>query len=215
MSRKLNSILAILAFAFFFSNATSAVAQRDRAQLAPDRGEIRTPAATVATLSCCKCLGGSNALDLSTITTNNWTINGNPVAFLTTLHPAWNLNTNGAKWVSIVAAGATNVPAGAYEYKLNFAVPACTIEQRVTLAGNYGGDDDVLGVFLDNLTTSTSASLAACSGGWCFNSTLNTNPRTFSVNVAPGNYVLRVKLQNNGGPSGMFVSAKLNSTCRN
>ena len=215
MSRKLKSIRAMFAFAFLVITTSSAMAQVDRN---PRFNQDRVPieANVGSTLGCCKCLGGSNALDLSTIPANNWTVNGNAVAFLTTIHPFWNLPTGAAKWVSTVATGGTgNVTAGPYEYKLRFVVPACAIEQRVTLTGTYGGDDDVPGVFLDNITNSTSVSLASCSGGWCFHSTNNTNPRTFTpTNLAPGNYILRVKVQNNGGPSGMFVNAKLTSNCR-
>ena len=212
MSKKFKSLLALFALAFLFIASTSVMAQRDRAQLTQDRDEGR---GNVATLGCCRCLGGSNSLDLSTITSNSWTVNGSPVAFLTTIHPLWDLPTGGANWVSTVSTGGTgNVNSGPYEYKFRFVVPACTIEQRVTLTGNYGGDDDVTGVFLDNVTGPTTT-LASCSGGWCFNVANNSNPRTFTTNVAPGTYVLRVKILNSGGPSGMFVHAKLTSTCRN
>ncbi|HET6975413.1 MAG TPA: hypothetical protein VFI24_03760 [Pyrinomonadaceae bacterium] len=211
MSRTNNSILVFFAVCLLVIAATSAMAQVDRQIPINDDVGRR-----VATLACCRCLGGSNSLDLSTISSNAWTVNGNPVAFLTSINGFWNLPTGPAKWVSTVGTGGTGgIAAGAYEYKLRFVVPACTIEQRVTLAGNYGGDDDVPGVFLDNITTSTSTQVASCSGGWCFNSTNNSNPRTFSTSVPPGTYDLRVKIQNGGGPSGMFINAKLTSTCRN
>lgn len=211
MSRKLNSVSAVIAFSVLLLAAASAMAQVERVRSNNDDAIGRT-----LTLACCKCLGGSNTLDLSTISSNSWIVNGNSVAFLTAVHPLWNLPTGPASWVSTVASGGTgSVAAGPYEYKLKFVVPACAIEQRVSLTGNYGGDDDVVGVFLDNVTNSTSSLLASCSGGWCFNSNNNSNPRTFTTNVPPGNYYLRIKIQNNGGPSGMFVNAKLTSNCRN
>jgi hypothetical protein len=115
---------------------------------------------------------------------------------------------------TLATGGQGNVPAGTFDYKLNFVVPACTISQQVTLSGNYGGDDDVLGVFVDNLSTSTTTSIASCSGGWCFNTTNNANPRTFTTTLSPGSYVLRVKIKNDSnGPSGMFVNAKLAGAC--
>lgn len=214
MSTKLNSLSAILAFAVLALAASSATAQvRLEAHSNLDRDDVR---GRVATLGCCKCLGGANSLDLSTGSSNNWTVNGNPAVTLTTIHPAWNLPTGAAKWVSTTANGGSgSIPAGSYEYKLRFVVPACSIDQKVTLTGRYGGDDDVPGVFLDNLTNSTSVSLASCTGGWCFNSTNNSNPRTFTTttNVLPGTYTLRVKVQNGGGPSGMFVNAQVTGSC--
>jgi hypothetical protein len=212
MSGKLRALSAIFAFTILVSAASSTMAQVVRkAQFDPPRDDER---GNVATLGCCKCLGGTNTLDLSTVSSNNWTVNGNPVAFLSAIHPLWNLPTGPAKWVSTIASGGTGgIPPGAYEYRLKFVVPACSIDQTVTIAGNYGGDDDVPGVFLDNLSTSSSVSLASCSGGWCFNSTNNTNPRTFTYNVLPGTYYLRVKVQNGVGPSGMFVNAKLSGNC--
>jgi hypothetical protein len=210
MARKLNSFSTLLMLAIIGIGASVTMAQEIRKAVAiQDRESVRGVA-----LGCCKCLGGTNSLDVSTIPTNNWTVNGNPAVVVTNPHPAWNLVTGPAKWLSTVAtAGQGNVAAGTYEYKLNFVVPACTISQQVTLSGNYGGDDDVLGVFVDNISTSTSTSIASCSGGWCFNTTNNTNPRTFTANISPGFYVLRVKIQNGGGPSGMFVNAKLNGAC--
>ena len=215
MSKTNTSVSVLFGVILFVIAATSAIAHVDsKAQFNQDRDDVRRK---VAILGCCRCLGGTNSLDLSTIGSNNWTVNGSPVAFLTTINSWWNLPTGSANWVSTIATGGTgNIAASPppYEYKLKFVVPACAIEQKVTLAGNYGGDDDVPGVFLDNITTSTSSLLTSCSGGWCFNSTNNSNPRTFTTTVPPGTYYLRVEIKNGGGPSGMFVNAKLTSTCR-
>jgi hypothetical protein len=208
MLRKLKSILAMLAFAFLFTTAATAMAQDLRiAPIKQDRGDIR---ANVATLGCCKCLGGSNSLDLSTITSNSWTVNGGPVAFLSTTHSAWTLPTGPAKWISTVATGGTGgVASGAYDYQLNFVVPACSISQQVTLSGSYGGDDNIQ-VFLDSNAISP-----ACAG-WCFNAAHQPGGLNFSSpNVAVGNHTLTVKVKNDGGPSGMFINAKLAGTCSN
>jgi hypothetical protein len=216
MSRKLNPASAALAFAFLLLATLSAAAQDERrvpVEIAPpDRAPGR------AVLGCCKCLGGTNTLDLSTVSTNAWTVNGNPVAFLTATHPSWNINPGPARWVSTTAAGGTgSLPAGTYEYRLNFVVPACTIEQRVTLAGNFGGDDDV-DLFLDNATgpaiPQNQFFLAQCAGGWCFNTPRQTL-RTFSRAVTPGPHTLIVRVKNGIGPSGMFVNATLSGACRN
>lgn len=205
MSRKLKSILAMLAFAFLFTSAATAMAQDLRiATVKQDRGDVR---ANVATLGCCKCLGGSNSLDLSTISSNSWTVSGNPVAFLTTGHSAWTLPTGAAKWVSTVATGASGVAPGTYDYKLSFAVPNCSIAQQVTLSGSYGGDDNIQ-ILLDNSPVSP-----ACSG-WCFNAAHQTSGLNFtSLNVIGGNHTLTVRVKNDGGPSGMFINAKLSGAC--
>jgi hypothetical protein len=204
MSRKFNPVSAILAFTFLFLAASSAMAQSERPNLeAVSIGAQRGP-----TLGCCKCLGGTNTLDLSTISSNKWTVNGSPAVFLTALHPLWNINPGPAKWVSTLATGSTGgIPGGAYDYRLDFVVPACTIDQTVTLTGNFGGDDDVQ-VFLDN-----NGLVPACTGGWCFNTPKKTLP-TFSANVGSGSHSLIVKVKNSStGPSGMFINAKLTANC--
>lgn len=204
MLRKLNPISAALALAVFVIAASTATAQIDRLQATRAEGRVNgTP-----TLACCKCLGGTNTLDLSTISSNNWMVSGGPAVFLTALHPLWNLNPGPAKWVSTVATGGTgSIPGGSYEYTLDFVVPACTIDQKVTLSGNYGGDDDVF-VSLD------STAISQCTGGWCFNSPKKALSTFNNVVVGPGTHTLRVKVSNDGpSPSGMFVNAKLTGTC--
>lgn len=208
MSRKINALSVLFAVISLVIAASSAMAQREQIQKAPGiRDDIRVAAPTLA---CCQCLGGSNTLDLSTIPSNNWTVNGSPVALLTAIHQLWNINPGPAKWVSTVATGGTgSVNAGTYDYKLNFVVPTCVIEQRVTLSGNYGGDDDV-SIFLDN----PSNLIGQCTGGWCFNTPKKTL-QTFTTGVGPGSHTLLVRVVNGGGPSGMFINAKLTSACRN
>lgn len=220
MSRKLNPVSAVLAFAFLLLAASSAAAQGDR--LGPARPVEVSPSAIVqgraATLGCCKCLGGTNTLDLSTVGPNAWTVNGNPAAFLAAIHPAWNINPGPAKWVSAAANGGTGgLPPGVYEYRLNFVVPACTIGQSVTLTGNYGADNDVA-VFLDDATGPAVANnplfVSECTGNWCFNSSKTALPSFLNKPVAPGPHTLIVRVRNESGPSGMFVNAALTGACR-
>ncbi|MBD0369801.1 MAG: hypothetical protein ICV60_03035 [Pyrinomonadaceae bacterium] len=197
MSRKLKALKALFASVVMVVAASAAMGQLDKIK----------PVGVKPTLGCCKCLGGTNTLDLSTVSSNNWTVNGSPAIFLTAIHPLWNINPGPAKWISSAATGGTGtMPAGPYEYRLEFVVPACSIEQKVTLSGNYGGDDDVQ-VFLDN------ALISQCVGGWCFNTPKKTLP-TFSTAVGSGSHVLRVRVVNGSpSPSGMFVNAKLSGTC--
>jgi hypothetical protein len=214
MSRKLNPVSSALALVLLFAAAYAALAQtRLESRRVPVEVQARA-----ATLGCCKCLGGTNMLDLSTVSTNAWTVNGGPAFFLPAPNVAWNLNPGPAQWVSTAANGVTGVAAGTYEYRLNFIVPECAIGQRVTLTGNYGGDNTVA-VFLDNASGQSDASnpdfVAQCPRiGYCFSSVHNPSLPSFSRAVGPGNHVLIVKVQNDGGPSGMFVNAKLVGACR-
>jgi len=218
MRRKFNTVSAALAFAFVLLAAPSAFAQTFERRVGP---AVRVPAemrpASPASLGCCKCLGGTNSLDLSTVASNSWTVNGGAAAFLSSIHPAWNINPGPALWVSTTASGGTGgVPAGTYEYRLDFVVPACTIGQRVTLEGNVSGDD-VFDAFIDDATgpanTGNPLYLAGCSAGWCFNKP-KQSLQTFTHNVSPGPHALIVRIKNGGGPSGMFVNAKLVGACR-
>jgi hypothetical protein len=207
MSRKLNSVSVLFALTLIAIAATAAMAQIDRVRPNSDSIIVKGP-----TLGCCKCLGGTNTIDLSTISSNNWTVNGSPAVFLTQIHSAWNINPGSAQWISTSAGGGTgNVNSGNYDYKLNFTVAKCTIPQTVTLSGSYGGDD-VIAVYLDNTTNL----ISQCAGnsGWCFN-TSNAPPPIVGYPVGPGNHTILVKVSNSGGPSGMFFNAKLTSTCAN
>ncbi|MFL6274809.1 MAG: hypothetical protein ACJ74G_06305 [Blastocatellia bacterium] len=171
------------------------------------------------TLGCCKCLGGTTGLDLSTASFNNWIVKDTTTnsawataAFVTLINPAWNLNTGPSKWVSTVANGGMGSVAGhIFEYQLAFTVSACVIEQRVTLTGNCGGDDEIW-VYLDNTTSANL--LSQCTGGWCFNT--SNPPPAFNRLVGAGSHTLIVKVKNGSpSPSGMFVNAKLTGNCRN
>jgi hypothetical protein len=212
MSRKFNPVSAALALAFLLLAASAASAQGGR--IGPSRAVEVGPAipaqGRVATLGCCKCLGGTNTLDLSTIPSNAWTVNnGSPVSFLTSIHPLWDINPGAAKWVSTAANGGTgSIPAGTSEYRMSFFVPECTIGQSVTLTGNVGGDDGFQ-AFLDN----PAGLLAQCNTGWCFNKG-HVQLQTFTKTVVPGPHMLIVRVDNGGGPSGMFVNATLTGACR-
>jgi hypothetical protein len=167
------------------------------------------------TLGCCQCLGEQKTLDLSTGSSNGWSVVSSltpaiaavPATILTSPHPAWNLPTGGAQWVSAGASGATGLPAATYTYRLRFKVQKCTIPQTVKLTG-IAGADDMFKVFLDSNPTP----ISACSGGWCFN-TQNPTPSFTVNNLAPGSHVLTVVVVNTGGPTGMFLKTGLEGQC--
>src|SRR5688572_10139442 len=115
MSRKLSSVL--FALTLIAIATTSATAQLRRVRPNADTVIVKGP-----TLGCCKCLGGTNTLDLSTISSNNWTVNGNPVVLQTQIPSAWNINPGPAQWVSTSASGG-NGSTGDFDYRLNFTVP--------------------------------------------------------------------------------------------
>lgn len=171
----------------------------------------------IPSLPCCECLGKVTTLDLSTISSNNWTVKDpsnatSPVVLVSPIHSAWNLNTGPAKWVSTSASGGNaNLDAGTYDYKLNFVVPRCVIERRVTLAGTYGGDDDIF-LYLDSATPSNL--ISQCTGGWCFNTSNTPTPISNYVIPTPGLHTLIVRVKNSSkSPTGMFINAKLTGTC--
>jgi len=215
MSRMLKLDTAALALALLFLAASPAAAQIQRLEASRITAEARQrPVA----LGCCKCLGGTNSLDLSTISSNPWTVNGGSAVFLSSIHPLWNINPGPAAWVSTAANGGTGgTPAGVYEYRLDFIIPACTIGQEVTLTGNVGGDDG-FDMFIDNANgpanpTNTQYFLAECNTGWCFNKD-RVPLRTFTKTLGTGTHTLIVRVKNSGGPSGMFVNATLTGACR-
>lgn len=181
--------------------------------IAPEQAE-RTVPPKVPTLGCCQCLGGTNTLDLSTISSNNWIVTdpnavSSPVAFVSPINGLWNLNPGLAQWVSTSSnAGFNNLPPGFYQYSLYFLVPVGAIQQSVNLAGTCGGDDTI-SVYLDS--TSSANLLTSCTSGSCFN--LSNPPQPFSCVVAPGLHTLIVIVHNFGGPTGMFVNVKLTGTC--
>ncbi|MBX7170007.1 MAG: hypothetical protein K1X72_03545 [Pyrinomonadaceae bacterium] len=208
--KKMNLIVGTMFVIFTVASALFAQLNPSGLGKVKDPIDVKAEREKLPTLGCCKCLEGSNTLDLSTIQGNNWTVNGSPVAFPTSIHGAWNLNIGSAKWVSTNINGSIgNVPQGDYEYKLQFFIPNCTIGQEVKLAGNLGADDDVK-FYLDN---TSSTPLSQCGGGWCFN-TQNSPPAFSTTITTPGIHTLIVQVHNSGlTPSGMFMNAKLVSKC--
>lgn len=171
-----------------------------------DIGPTKVPNPRIPTLGCCRCLEGSNTLDLSTLAGSAWTLNNVPVSIVNTPTAAWNIPTNGAKWVS-VNAGGTSTGTANYDYKLRFLVPNCAINQEVRLTGTLGADNNV-SVFLDG------AQISTCSNNNCFKA--SSPPPPFNTLVIPnstGMHELVVKVRDAGGFTGMFVNAKLVGKC--
>jgi hypothetical protein len=166
----------------------------------------------IPTLGCCRCLGGQNKLDLSTIPGNPWLVNGQPAVSVTTPNPAWSTNTGGAKWISINAAanGGNNTT---YHYTLQFKVEKCTIPQTIVFKGLSAAGDNYNKVWL---TGPSGGGPVQCTvaGGYCFTAANQLNNfAAWPVTVAPGLYTLNVDVTNISGPTGMFINAVVEGQC--
>ena len=170
------------------------------------------------TLGCCKCLGGENKLDLSTIPGNHWRVNGQPAVVVAPTNVAWSMNTGGANWVSIDAAG-SGAANTTYRYTLQFNVRKCTIPQTIVLKGLSVAADNRYNVYLTGPNSSASASpivpcpTAAAATGHCFTAANQLNNFAAWSIASPGVYTLNVDVTNISGPSAMFIKAVLEGQC--
>jgi hypothetical protein len=160
------------------------------------------------TVPCCKCLGGSFSVDLSTGQSSPvdslWKVNGGN-AFTTPPFSSWG-TLPAAKWIQPVASPtpSPSVPPGVYKYTVPFTVPTCTIPMGVRLDGKFLADNSAK-VFLDT------TQVASCPGPSCFSGT----PTSFSIpSIAAGIHTLRIEVTNISGPSGLIVSAALKGQCK-
>lgn len=162
------------------------------------------------TLSCCKCLGETNSLDLSTGQTSpidsKWKVNGGN-AYTTPPYTGW-LPLPPAQWIQPVASPtpSPNVAANTvFKYTLQFTVPKCTIPMDVSLKGAFAADNSAK-AFLDGNP------IATC-GIKCFAS--GQAPVVLSASsIGPGNHTLEIQVLNQSGPSGLIVNARLNAQCK-
>lgn len=186
----------------------------------PPRGPIVAtpipPPHRMPTLGCCRCLGEQNTLDLSTGPGNAWKVNGQPAVVVAQPNVAWSNTTNGAKWISIDAAGSGAANA-TYRYTLQFKVQKCTIPQQIVFKGLSVAADNGYKVYLTGPGGSSPVvpcPAAAAATGHCFTAGNQLNNfATWPVAIVPGTYTLNVDVTNISGPSGMFLSGKLEGQC--
>jgi hypothetical protein len=180
---------------------------------APPRaiGVPPSPDQKIPTLGCCRCLGGQNKLDLSTIPGNPWKVNGVPAAIIASPNPAWSTNTGGAKWIGPNAAGSGGNNTS-YRYTLQFKVEKCTIPQTITFKGISAAGDNYIKV---SLSGPSSGGPAQCNvpGGYCFTAANQLNNFAAWPVTAPGLYTLNVEVNNISGPTGMFINAAVEGQC--
>ena len=197
-----------------FAATAAPQAQAQEAMQAPPRA-IRVPLPAtdqkIPTLGCCRCLGGQNKLDLSTIPGNPWRVNGQPAVAVAAPNAAW-APPGSAKWVSINAAanGGNNTT---YHYTLQFKVEKCTIPQTIVFKGLSAAGDNYIKIWL---TGPSGGGPVQCTapGGYCFTPANQLNNfAAWPVTVQPGLYTLNVDVTNISGPTGMFVNAVLEGQC--
>ncbi len=166
-------------------------------------------------LGCCRCLGGENTLDLSTIPSNPWRVNGQPAALVASPNPAWAPASNPAKWISANAAATGGVNAS-YRYTLQFKVEKCTIPQTITLKGLAVAADNYYEVFLSGPGGNSPivpCPSAAAATGHCFTPAGQLNNFAAWPVTVPGIYTLNVNVKNISGPTGMFINALVEGRC--
>ena len=196
MKKSLTLVLALVALAVFSGF-----------DLAHPQGGTKTP----PSLPCCKCLGESHTLDLSTGQGSPidpiWSVNGTS-AFTTPKVSSW-IALPGAQWIQPVASPtpSNNVPARVYKYTVKFNIPKCTIPSDVRLDGNFSADNSA-NAFLDP----PAHAVGSCPGPTCFKGSV---PLTVnSAWLTPGStHTLEIDVTNNEGYSGLIVNAKLTRQC--
>lgn len=169
--------------------------------------------AKVPTLPCCKCLGESTTLNISTgqgsPTDPIWRVNGGP-AYTTPPYPGWITTLSPARWIQPVAnpKPSSNVPPGVYKYTMKFSIPKCTIPGTARLSGRFAADNTVK-AFLDG----TPIPGAACGTINCFKAPDAPIPLNLG-SIAPGSHVLTFEVRNVSGPSGLVVNAQIRRECK-
>ena len=163
-----------------------------------------------------RLLSATHSLDLSTIGPHPWTVNGQRVTYPNQpVNRLWNLLTGHAQWVSASPAAFYNAPRGVTEYRMAFPLPACRVQHQIRMQGVYGGDDNVKVLVR---TIGPPRMVSSCGpNGWCFNTRgsppgIHWNQGISATRHASTGAVI-VQVQNVGGGTGMFVNARLYSTC--
>lgn len=182
-------------------------------------------------MPCCKCIGAKGQVTWinsgSAAGSVPWLVAGpgvtNPVAVAIiagTMNSNWTATLSPANWVQPNSSdGGIDQPAGIYNYDLSIEIPCCTIPMAVTLVGEAAGDDQI-SVFADNLaapiaetdvTIAVPGSAPPGAGGWGFKAErIVSFAHTFTT---PGIHLLRIEVNNGGGPHGLLVRAALTTIC--
>ena len=159
----------------------------------------------------------ATTVSVNTGVTNNWSfsptmVGGYTTAFIpTTVHPNWvggnnNSGAGGAKWITQVTPGQTNVAPGETYYQTVFQISNIAQLSQLALAGTFWADNSVLEIFLNN-------NLITGSGG-TFNGSGTAFGTTNASFFQQGANTLTFRVKNDGpaatqpgsNPAGLLVS---------
>jgi hypothetical protein len=137
------------------------------------------------------------------------------------VNPHWSATLAPAQWVQPNGTnGNVSHPNGFYYYDLRIEVPCCTVPMEVLVTGQAAGDDSIR-IFLDNMNLPIaqtdnsiavpSAGVVSGQGGWGFKAE-RIVPFAGAL-TTPGMHLLRIEVENGGGPHGMLVRAALKTFC--
>lgn len=181
-------------------------------------------------LKCCRCVGGEGqTIPINSGSGNGsapWRVTGPGVnnqiapAITQNVNSNWTATLAPAQWVQPNGSnGSVSHPVGLYYYDLRIKVPKCTVPMEVLVSGEAAGDDQIR-IFLDNMVVpiaQTDHSIAVPSsansgdGGWGFKAE-RIVPFAGAL-TTPGLHLLRIEVENGGGPHGMLVRAALKTFC--
>lgn len=174
------------------------------AQRAAGPGPALVPArpVKVLTVPCCRCLDGSvQTINISTGSAA-WTVKppSGPVQTASpSNHPAWTTALAPAAWL-----GTQSGQVGTYTFDLRFRIPNCAIRPNVTLSGAFSADNGGTVSLIPG--PMTPASVTPPQG-------FQTTAPFSSGNLGPGNYTLRVTVNNLHGPAGMALKGTITIRC--
>lgn len=126
-------------------------------------------------------------------------------------HPAWSTNANGARWVSLNAAGSGGNGTTSHSTRQS-KVEKCTIPQSIVLKRFAAAGDNYEKVCL---TGPVGGGPVACTaaGGYCFTAANQLNHFAAWPVMLPGVCTLNVDVDNISGPTGMSLNAVLEGRC--
>lgn len=164
----------------------------------------------IPSLPCCKCLGESSTLNLSTGKTN-WTASqpGNPTQGPTAnaANVAWTTSViTTAQWISPVG---NPTATGDYTYQTRFNSGNCTIPSMIVVSGKFLADNRAT-LLVDGVTVATS--VGTPNYGFLPGS-LTTFTYTIPANLAAGAHNITLVANNQSGPTGVIADVQVTRKC--